>query len=141
MTPAEALLQELGITEPGEIDLRAIAYHVGARVRFRALCGCEAHIIGSGARAVITVKEDGSARRKRFSIAHELGHWRYHRGKMLVCRVDEYRPRDAQSPEKVADGYAADLLMPRYLFVPRASSIERMSFDAVCRLAETLRPV
>jgi hypothetical protein len=139
LTPAEALLQELGITEPEEIDIEAIAYHVGARVRFRPLCGCEAHILGCNGQAIITVKHDSSARRKRFSIAHELGHWRFHRGKTLVCRVDEYRPRDAQSPEKVADGYAADLLMPRYLFAPRASAIERLSFDSIGRLAEAFK--
>jgi hypothetical protein len=132
-------LQELGITEPEEIDLEAIAYHVGARVRFRPLSGCEAHILGCDGKAIITVKHDSSARRKRFSIAHELGHWRYHRGKTLVCRVDEYRPRDAQSPEKVADGYAADLLMPRYLFAPKASSIDRISFDSIGRLAEAFK--
>jgi hypothetical protein len=139
LTPAEALLQELGITEPKEIDLEAIAYHVGARVRFRPLSGCEAHILGCDGNAIITVRHDSSARRKRFSIAHELGHWRYHRGKTLVCRVDEYRPRDAQSPEKVADGYAADLLMPRYLFAPKASSIDRISFDSIGRLAEAFK--
>lgn len=139
MTPAEALLQELGITEPEEIDLETIAYHVGARVRFRPLCGCEAHILGCGGHAIITVKHDSSARRKRFSIAHELGHWRFHRGKTLVCRVDEYRPRDAQSPEKAADGYAADLLMPRYLFAPRASALGRIAFDSIGRVAEAFK--
>jgi hypothetical protein len=108
VTPAEAFLQELGITEPEEIDLEAITYDVGARVRIRPLCGCEAHILGCGGQAIITVKQVSSARRKRFSIAHELGHWRFHRGKTLVCHVDEYRPRDAQSPEKVADSYAAE---------------------------------
>lgn len=139
LTPAEALLQELGITEPEEIDLEAIAYHVGARVRFRPLCGCEAHILGCGSHAIITVKQESSARRKRFSIAHELGHWRFHRGKTLVCRVDEYRPRDAQSPEKVADSYAADLLMPRYLFAPRAAALSRIAFDSIGGLAETFK--
>jgi hypothetical protein len=137
VTPAETLLRELGITEPDEIDVEAIAYHVGARVRFRHLCGCEAHIIGAGGRAIITVKQDSSARRKRFSIAHELGHWRFHRGKTLVCRLDEYRPRDAQTPEKVADSYAADLLMPRYLFEPRTKKIGNLSFDTVGKLADT----
>lgn len=136
MTPAEGLLQELGITEPDEIDLAAIAYHVGARVRFRPLCGCEAHILGCAGQAIITVKQDSSARRKRFSIAHELGHWRFHRGKTLVCRVDDYRPRDAQSPEKVADGYAADLLMPRYLLTPKVSELGRIGFDSIGGLAE-----
>ena len=139
MTPAEALLQELGITEPEEIELEAIAYHVGARVRFRPLCGCEAHILGCGGQAVITVKHDSSGRRKRFSIAHELGHWRYHRGKTLVCRVDEYRPRDGTSAEKVADAYAADLLMPRYLFLPRAAALGRIAFDSIGGLGQAFQ--
>jgi hypothetical protein len=136
VTPAEELLQELGVTEPEEIDLEAIAFHVGAKVRFRPLCGCEAHILGSAGNAVITVKQDSSARRKRFSIAHELGHWRFHRGKTLVCRVDDYRPRDATSPEKVADSYAADLLMPRYLFVPRATALPLIAFDTIGGLGQ-----
>ena len=45
LTQAERLLQELGVTEPGEIDLEAIAYHVNARVRYRPLDGCEARIV------------------------------------------------------------------------------------------------
>jgi hypothetical protein len=139
LTPAEILLQELGITEPEEIDLEAIAYHVGARVRFRPLCGCEAHILGHNGHAIITVKHDSSPPRKRFSIAHELGHWRFHRGKALVCRVDEYRPRDGQSPEKVADSYAADLLMPRYLFEPRAQVLKNATFGSINGLAKTFK--
>ena len=46
LSPAERLLQELGVTEPDEIDLEAIAYYVNARVRYRRLDGCEARIIG-----------------------------------------------------------------------------------------------
>jgi hypothetical protein len=60
---AERLLQELGITEPKEIDLEAIAYHVGAHVRRQPLDGCEARIIGCGDRAIITVKARSSHRR------------------------------------------------------------------------------
>ncbi len=102
LSPAERLLQELGVTEPKEIDLEAIAYHVGARLRFRPLHGCEARIIGSGDRAIITVNSSSIPRRNRFSIAHELGHWHHHRGQCLVCRAEEYRPRTASSPERVA---------------------------------------
>ena len=40
-TPAEVILKQLGITEPREIDLEAIAWHLGARVRYRPLDGCE----------------------------------------------------------------------------------------------------
>lgn len=89
LRPAELLLQELGITEPREIDLEAIAWTQGVHVRYRPLDGCEARIIGCGDRAIITVNDRSSARRQRFSIGHELGHWKWHRGRILVCRADE----------------------------------------------------
>ena len=57
LTPAERLLQELGITEPKEIDLEAVAFHLGARVRYRRLEGCEAQIIGRNDAAIITIGE------------------------------------------------------------------------------------
>src|SRR3984893_11395380 len=94
LTPAERLLQELGITEPGEIDLEAIAFHLGASVRYRKLDGCEARIIGCNDAAIITIGEDSSHRRKRFSLAHEIGHWTHHKGQTLVCRVEESRPQE-----------------------------------------------
>jgi len=135
LSPAERLLQELGITEPKEIDLEAIAHHVGARVKFRPLDGCEARIVGCNGAAIITVNERSPPRRRRFSIAHELGHWCHDRGKHLVCRVEEMRPRDQLSPERIADGYAADLLMPRYLFKPAARVYPKLNFKTVSELA------
>lgn len=136
LTPAEQLLQSLGVTDPAEIDLAAIAYHVGARVRRRPLDGCEARIIGYGDNAIITVNVRSSLRRQRFSIAHELGHWHHHRGQSLVCRGDETRPQQATAREQAADTYAADLLMPRYIFRPRALRHGSLSFDVVSALAE-----
>ena len=55
LTAAERLLQDLGVSEPGEIDLEAIAYHLNARVQYKPLDGCEARIVGAGDRAIITV--------------------------------------------------------------------------------------
>ncbi|HUQ34876.1 MAG TPA: ImmA/IrrE family metallo-endopeptidase [Aestuariivirga sp.] len=136
LTQAEHLLQELGITEPHEIDLEAIAYHVNVRVRFRSLHGCEARIVGYGGNAIITVNANGTNRRKRFSIAHELGHWHHHRGKCLVCRVDEYHPSESLAPERVANAYAADLLMPNYIFQPLMRQQGKLSFKMVAALAD-----
>lgn len=55
LSPAERVLQELGITDPGEIDLEAIAWHLGARIKLAELDGCEARIIGYRDRAIIRV--------------------------------------------------------------------------------------
>jgi hypothetical protein len=136
LTPAEILLRELGVTDPHEIDLEAIAFHLGARIRYRPLDGCEARIIGCDERAIITVNERSSYRRKRFSIAHELGHWRFHRGKALVCRVEELKPGDQASTERIADAYADDLIMPHYLFRPAVRQHPKLNFTTVSNLAD-----
>jgi hypothetical protein len=143
LTPAERLLQNLGIVEPQEIDLEAIAFHLGARVRYRKLEGCEARIIGCNDAAIITIDEDCSHRRKRFSLAHEIGHWTHHKGQTLVCRVEESQPQGRMSPERAANNYAADLLMPRYLFDPIARSYAKLNFKTVADMADifnTSRP-
>jgi hypothetical protein len=143
LTPAERLLQELGITEPEEIDLEAIAFYLGACVRFRKLDGCEARIIGCNSRAIITIGQDCSHTRKRFSLAHEIGHWTHHKGQTLVCRAEESRPQEKMSPERIANNYAADLLMPRYLFAPIARSFSKLNFktvDDIAGIFHTSRP-
>lgn len=138
LRPAEQLLQSLGVTDPRDIDLEAIAFDQGAIVKYRPLNGCEARILGYGDRAVITVDNQRRRSRLRFSTAHELGHWHSHRGRSLMCRPDEIgNPRrNPIDPERIADSYAADLLLPRYLFVPRANSYGKTSFETLDKLTD-----
>lgn len=134
LRPAELLLQTLGIMDPRDIDLKAIAFDQGAPVRHGTLDGCEARIVGYGSRAIITIDERRPRSRQRFSMAHELGHWKYHRGRHLICRPDEIvddSSRSSIDPERVADFYAADLLLPRYIFIPRVAVLRVCSFEAV----------
>ena len=131
--PAEELLKDLGVTAASDIDIEAIAYYVGAIIKYRLLNGCEGRIIGANDRAVITVNSLAIPTRQRFSAAHELGHWHYHRGRSLMCLSDEINnpAKRSSNPERVADGYAADLLMPRFLLRPMAKEIGKVSFQAV----------
>jgi hypothetical protein len=135
---AEETLRELGVIEPKDIDIEAIAWCLGARVKFRPLDGCEARITGRGDEAIITVNSRSSWRRKRFSVAHELGHWRYDRGRILVCRSDEIGRAGQNYPtaERAADLYAAQLLMPSYIFDPIARAYPKLTFQTVNALAD-----
>jgi len=139
LRPAERLLQELGITEPDEIDLDAIAWHVGCEVRYARLEGWEAGILGAGDRAIISISNQVAPVRRRFSLGHELGHWHHHRGRAFICRSDDIgdHVRSAADPERVADGFAADLLLPPYLFLPRIDRKGRPSFKHIAELAAT----
>lgn len=138
LRPAEQLLQSLGVTDPRDIDLEAIAFDQGAIVKYRPLNGCEARILGYGDRAVITVDNRRLKSRVRFSTAHELGHWHNHRGRSLMCRSEDIgNPGHSPfHPERVADSYAADLLLPRYLFVPRANALGKATFEALDKLKD-----
>ena len=137
LSPTENLLRDLGVASAQDIDIEAIAYHVGAVIKYRPLNGCEGRIIGVNSRAIITINSQAIPARQRFSAAHEMGHWHFDRGRSLMCRSDEINnPKKSRlDPERIADGYAADLLMPQFLFEPMAIEIGKVSFDAV----ETLR--
>lgn len=140
LTDAERLLQELGITEPEEIDLDAIAWYVGAKIKRRQLDGCEARIVGSGDKAIITVNSNSATVRQQFSIGHEIGHWHYHRGKSLVCRSDDigggYYSNGA-SLERQADKFASNLLLPNYILSPYISQFKKLTFDTIKKTART----
>lgn len=141
LRPAERLLQELGITDPEEIDLAAIAWHVGCEVQYVRLDGWEAGIMGAGDKAIISISNQVAPARRRFSLGHELGHWHHHRGKSFICRSDDignYK-RGGSDPERVADGFAADLLLPPYLFLPRLESKRPASFKQIEELAAAFK--
>ena len=138
LTHAERLLQSYGITRPGEIDLEAIAFGLGAQIKYRPLEGCEARIVGAGNSAIISVNSASGIPRQRFSIAHELGHWRYHRGKQLDCRADnaDFSRQNVSEYERIADNYAANLILPSYLLRPILKAHADMSFSMVRNVAE-----
>jgi Zn-dependent peptidase ImmA (M78 family) len=137
LSAAERLLQRFGIADPKEIDLEAIAWRMGAILKRRPLDGCEAMIVGNDRNAVISVNSRSIPSRQRFSIGHELGHWHHHRGKVLFCSGREIDCLGASDgPEKQADEFASDLLLPNYLFRPAARKIKRLSLRAARELAE-----
>lgn len=130
------ILSSLGISEPEEIDIEAIARVFGATVMFRPLTGCEARIVGFGEKAVISVNATSIRSRQRFSVAHELGHWMIDAGSAVL----DCAPRDFPTPklsprEVVANRFAADLLLPAGMFRPRVLG-RPCTFDTVAPLAE-----
>ena len=139
LSAAERLLQSLGIQGPEDIDLHAIAWHLGIiDVRERQVDGCEARIVGRGGKAIISVKQGGNRHRRRFSICHELGHWHFHRGQTLYCKAGDIRDRDvSQAKEKVANGFASDLLLPPYLLFPVVQDFKTINIAAVREIART----
>lgn len=133
---AEAILQSYGIDHPSQIDLEAIAYGLGAVVRYRKLEGSEARIVGDAASAIITVNEDSQWPRQRFSIAHEVGHWVERHGKGgFICAKEDISPQNAEakSAEAEANSFASQLILPSYLFDPMAAG-QAITLDTADKL-------
>jgi hypothetical protein len=128
----------LGVTDPGDIDLDAIAADLNAEVVFEDLDGATARVIQIGDRARIIVStrilDVGSI---RFSIAHEIGHLlckHYIGPSAAVERLCSPLHGDGKATEREADVFAAELLMPRPL-VTRWCTVPPRTFEPVRAIA------
>jgi len=118
------ILKELGIYEPGDIDLDLVAFSLGAEVKRSPLSYCEGSIIGTDNKAIITINKDARLSRQRFSLGHEIGHWVNDRGKNLTYRCDTNDMRQRvirknnfrQNVEVRANQFSAELIMPSYIY-------------------------
>jgi hypothetical protein len=139
-TPPEEILSLLGITEPEDLDIEAIAYACGATIVPQPLTGCEANIIGFGDRAIITVNSNSIPTRRRFSSGHELGHWMKDRGQNAFGCLDSQIDSEwtANNPEVRANRFASDLLLPVGMFAPLAKG-RPMTLETVGDLAAVFR--
>ncbi len=144
MTPAgskaEALISELGISAPNELDVDAIAMATGVEVRYEEMTGCEASLVGFQNKAIATINPSGVRGRERFSIAHEVGHWQLHRGRSFQCRADAPDANLSSNKvlEKEADTFAAHLLMPSPIFLPMVKTFGKPNFQNLNTIAGEL---
>ena len=138
---AESIIHELNIRYPSEIYVRDIAMSLGAYVRERELHGCEARLVRKGSMGIIsvneTIPEEG---RKRFAIAHEIGHFILHTGTQLIlCDEDDMHAwKESKTREMEANKFAASLLMPYEIFV-RFINKGQPIFDVISGVAEEFR--
>lgn len=140
---ARELIEKLCIEDPSEIDIALIAAYEDAPVQEKELHGSDGRMVRADGVAMITVRQTIEyPGQKRFVIAHELGHVLLH---PHVRQIDEVKLSQAsnwslkQSPEEIeANLFAAEILMPASLFVPRIQKKEP-SFDLIRALADEFR--
>ncbi len=114
-----AELLRLAVIRRAPVDVEHIANHLGVRVE-RADLGdeCSGVLVKKGRTAVIGVHWLHPPSRQRFTIAHELGHFRLHKEGTYVDRGMSAFYRDSTSgsgtvkQEREANHFAAALLMP-----------------------------
>ena len=113
---AQKLLETYGITGPAEIVLEDIAWALGIEIVTAPLAGAEAHLVRVGNTGTITLSDAiTEVGRRRFAIAHELGHWELHKdvSQSFFCSEADMRQYQQSGPEIEANTFASELLLPK----------------------------
>ena len=122
---ARAILKEFLVESPDEIDLEVIAWHsCRLHLEFGGLDSAEGRLIArppSG--GIIRINDKLSSRRTRFTIAHEIGHFRIHGAQMCSDSSQDLATWGGNSIEVEANYFAAELLMPEFLFSKEVNGI------------------
>ncbi|NUQ71958.1 MAG: ImmA/IrrE family metallo-endopeptidase [Polyangiaceae bacterium] len=133
---AEALLKRLAMLNAPPIDVHRVAQELGLRILTANLGDGVSGILArkQGSPTVICVHEDDAAIRQRFTIAHEIGHhyldhvlegdWQVHVDRGIVSHKGT-RSEGALRYEIEANQFAASLLMPAELIIPRAAELSQ----------------
>lgn len=135
---ARRIIADLGIGAPSEIDVDAIAMSRHLFVQEGAAEGAEAWLIPGRRRGLVRLRSGiPETGRKRFAVAHELGHWELHRGlsQLSYCTDGDVHGYKGSPSEIEASAFAAELLMPAPLFKPHCH-VTKPSLALVKELAE-----
>lgn len=116
---ARRLLDEFGLDDVIDVDIQDLVYARGVVYREAPLDNCEGRIVfGERGSAIITINSGTYyIPRKRFSIAHELGH--YELGHRTQIHYDNAASLDyiKAGIEAEANEFASELLVPTSLFM------------------------
>jgi Zn-dependent peptidase ImmA (M78 family) len=118
---AAALLRSLGVAQT-PIDVDEIARRVGIQVVRQQFADGEVSGMlfrEKGKQPIIGVNASQAQTRQRFTLAHELGHWQLHPGRVVILdrpvrinRRDSLSSMATDREEIEANDFAANLLMP-----------------------------
>ena len=116
---AQKIIDYYGIISPENIDLNIIAAGLGVYIEEKDIEGAEGRITHNGKNGIIAVNSRiDYTPKKRFTIAHELGHFRLHKStKLFGCTKETFFDfQNDRSQETEANVFAAELLMPETIF-------------------------
>ena len=120
---ARRLWQIYGFDDIRDLHLEDLALAEGVLVVESPLESADAWLVRNDRRGIIRIRasipEPG---RKRFAIAHELGHWFLHGhvSQLFACTSEDLAARYRGSPIEIeANLFASELLMPTELFSSR----------------------
>ena len=137
---AQKVYTDLFIQNPNDLDIEGIINLNGSFFQEKSMAGADGRIIFKRNNTIITVNADISyAPKKRFVMAHELGHLLLHKNIVPLFNCDEasfMQWYEQSSFETQANEFAAELLMPHNLFIEQVKKIKKFDFTMIITLAK-----
>lgn len=134
---AKKLIDKYAITQPNEIPIEDIIINEGPYIIEKPITGAEGRIVCYDKYALITVNSSiKDESKRRFILAHELGHYLMHRNIAPFYNDTEndfWEWRSSKHHENEANEFAAELLMPTEIFLS-LSRKEPFSIDYVLKI-------
>lgn len=122
---AVSILEGFGIDSPNKIEIEDIVYALDIPIQFKPLTKSEGRIIHGKNKSIITIKDNiGFETRRRFTIAHELGHYLMHKNNSIqhldnISSLSWFNNRSNPGiflQEFEANTFASELLLPTKTF-------------------------
>jgi hypothetical protein len=135
------LIEKYGIAAPEHIRLQDIAFNEKVAVVEEPVGRAAARLTRLGDSATIRVPPNEHPKRKRFSIAHELGHFKLNHLKGSIEKVCSNRDMSSwhrPDIETEANFFASELLMPQKL-VERMCDVAEVNFEPIRQIADVFR--
>jgi Zn-dependent peptidase ImmA (M78 family) len=140
----DEILQTLKINTPDKIDLDKICNHFNIDVKSEKMdINISGLIVVKDNKSFIRYNTQEPVERKRFTIAHELGHFVLHKETPLfVDKGDKILYRDFNSStgeltkEREANNFAASLLMPKRFLENELKKIPKTEKEPIEYLAK-----
>jgi Zn-dependent peptidase ImmA (M78 family) len=132
---ARKIIQDLQIIEPSDLSIEDIAWTQGVLVREEHLEGADGRLVIQGQKGIVAVKTSiPEIGRKRFVIAHELGHFEIHKNskQIALCTDKDMLFWHKTHPEETeANEFAVEILMPEDLFKPKCEKAQEPSMNLI----------
>lgn len=138
---ATKIIEKYGISSPEHIRLKDIAYDLGAIVLEGTLKGAAASLVRIERHATIRVSNENLYEyRKRFSIAHELGHFvlNHHLSIQKICSDEDIMNWYQKSEETEANFFAGELILPERL-IKKKCDVSEVDFGHIKQIAQEFR--
>ncbi len=137
---AAETIESFGICTPEHIRVRDIACAKGAMVVEEKISRAAASIVKTGKHATIRIAPSDRPERKRFSIAHELGHLLMNHIQSIqkICNEDDMMSWHQINKETQANFFASELILPTKLMRKRCD-IGDINFGPIKQIARDFR--